>query len=279
MTAALLALAASVGWGIADFLGGLKSRTIPLLAVLALAQPIGLALIAIVVLIGGVGEWRSAVLWAIPAAVLGSVGIAAFYRGMATGTISIVAPIAATGVLIPVVVGIATGDRPSALQLVGFPLAIGGAVIASRETGPALGRGRIAAGVPWALVAAVTFGGYFIPMSVAADADVLWAALVFKVSAASLLIAAFAAVRPRVVGLGRNDVVAITAIGIADSSANVFFAAAAAVGLVSVVSVLASLYPVVTVALAWIVLHERMSPIQRAGVFAALAGVVLISAG
>lgn len=278
MTAALLALAASVGWGIADFLGGLKSRTIPLLAVLALAQPIGLALIAVVVLVGGVGEWRSTVLWAIPAAVLGSIGIAAFYRGMATGTISIVAPIAATGVLIPVIVGIATGDRPSALQLAGFPLAIGGAVIASRETRPALGRGRIAAGVPWALVAAVTFGGYFIPMSAAAEADVLWAALVFKVSAASLLVAAFAAVRPRV-RLGRNDVVAITAIGIADSSANVFFAAAAAVGLVSVVSVLASLYPVVTVALAWMVLHERMNPTQRAGVLAALAGVVLISAG
>ena len=278
MTAALLALAASVGWGIADFLGGLKSRTIPLLAVLALAQPIGLALVALVVFVGGVGAWQSAVLWAVPAAVLGSVGIAAFYRGMATGTISIVAPIAATGVLIPVVVGIATGDRPSALQLAGFPLAIGGAVIASREAGPALGRARIAAGVPWALLAAVTFGGYFIPMSAAADADVLWAALVFKVSAALLLVAAFAAVRPRV-QLGRNDLVAIAAIGIADSSANVFFAAAAAVGLVSVVSVLASLYPVVTVALAWIVLHERMNPTQRAGVLAALAGVVLISAG
>jgi drug/metabolite transporter (DMT)-like permease len=278
MTAALLALAASLGWGVADFLGGLKSRTIPLLVVLALAQPIGLVLVGIVVLVGGTGRWDRAVLWAIVAALLGSVGIAAFYRGMAIGTISIVAPIAATGVLIPVVIGIATGDRPSLIQLAGFPLAIGGAVLASRETGPTLGRGRIAVGVPWALLAAVTFGGYFVPMNTAADADVLWASLVFKVSAATLLVGAFLAVRPPV-RVSRADLATIGLIGVSDSSANVLFAASAALGLVSVVSVLASLYPVVTVALAWILLRERMDPVQRVGVAAALSGVILISAG
>lgn len=278
MTAALLALAASISWGLADFLGGLKSRTIPLLAVLAIAQPVGLVLVGMIMLAIGPGEWQSTVLWAIPAAVLGSIGIAAFYRGMAIGTISIVAPIAATGVLIPVVIGIATGERPSALQLAGFPLAILGAVIASRETGPTRKRSRIAAGVPWAILASVTFGAYFPAMNAAADADVVWASLVFKSTAAAVLIGAFLAVRP-VVRIDRRDLAVIALIGISDSSANVFFAASASLGLVSVVSVLASLYPVVTVALAWIVLHERMEPLQRAGVFAALVGVVLISAG
>ena len=278
MLAAALALGASLGWGIADFLGGLKSRTVPLILVLALAQPVGLALVAVVVLVGEAGAWRDQVLWAIPAAILGSIGIAAFYRGMAIGTISIVAPIAATGVLIPVVVGIATGDRPSALQLAGFPLAIGGAVLASRETGPRVGGRRMAAGVWWALVASVTFGGYFLPMNAAADADVLWASLVFKVTAATILVLAALATRPAL-RVSRGDLATIALIGVCDSSANVFFAGAASLGLVSVVSVLASLYPVWTVALAWIVLNERLAGLQRLGVLGALAGVVLISAG
>ncbi len=278
MKAALLALAASVGWGVADFLGGLKSRTIPVIAVLALAQPVGLVLIAIVVLVGDPGQWEDAALWAIPAAALGSIGIAAFYRSMAVGTISIVAPIASVGVLIPVVIGIASGERPSALQLAGIPLAIAGAVLASRETGSTITGARMAAGVPWAVVASITFGAYFPAMNAAADADVLWASLVFKATAASLLVAAFLVTRPQV-RASHADLATIGLIGVSDSSANVFFAASAAIGLVSVVSVLASLYPVVTVALAWLVLRERVQPLQRAGVAGALAGVVLISAG
>ena len=274
----MLALAASISWGVADFVGGLKSRTLPVLTVLALAQPLGLALVGAVVLVGGAGEFDERVLWAIPAAVLGTVGIAAFYRGMALGTISIVAPIAATGAAIPVLVGIALGDRPSALQLAGFPLAIGGAVLASRETGPKVGGGRVAAGVPWAVLAAVGFGGYFIPMHEASEQDFLWAALVFKLFVGAMLVVAFAAVRPSV-RVARADLAAIAAIALFDSGGNVFYAASASLGLVSVVSVLASLYPVATVALAWIVLHERIDPVQRLGVAAALLGVVAISAG
>ena len=278
MAAAVLALGASLCWGVADFLGGLKSRTLPVLAVLALAQPIGLALVVVVVLAGGAGAFDARVLWALPAAVLGTIGIAAFYRGMAIGTISIVAPIAATGAVIPVAFGIALGDRPSAVQLAGFPLAIGGAALASRATGSSVDSGRMAAGVPWALVAAIGFGAYFVPMHEASDVDFLWAALVFKLGVAAMLLAAYAAVRPRV-RLARWDVAAIAAIAVFDSTANVLFAASSTFGLVSVVSVLASLYPVATVALAWLYLRERIEAVQRAGVALALAGVVLVSAG
>ena len=278
MAAAVLALGASLCWGVADFLGGLKSRTLPVLAVLALAQPIGLALVVVVVLAGGAGAFDARVLWALPAAVLGTIGIAAFYRGMAIGTISIVAPIAATGAVIPVAFGIALGDRPSAVQLAGFPLAIGGAALASRATGSSVDSGRMAAGVPWALVAAIGFGAYFVPMHEASDVDFLWAALVFKLGVAAILLAAYAAVRPRV-RLARWDVAAIAAIAVFDSTANVLFAASSTFGLVSVVSVLASLYPVATVALAWLYLRERIEAVQRAGVALALAGVVLVSAG
>jgi uncharacterized membrane protein len=109
VTAALLALAASVAWGAGDFLGGLKSRTLPLLTVLLLAQAVGVAWIAVVLATSGESWPGTGVLWAMPAALCGTLGLAAFYRGMATGAISIVAPLAATGAVIPVVAGIALG--------------------------------------------------------------------------------------------------------------------------------------------------------------------------
>ena len=277
MLAAVLALTASVSWGIADFLGGLKSRTVPLLTVLALAQPAGLAALVLIAPFAGAPDER-AVLWAAPAAVLGTIGIASFYRGMAIGSMSIVAPIAATGAAIPVVAGVAMGERPSALQVAGFALAIGGAVLASRESPSELGRATVAAGVPWAVLAAVGFGAYFVPMHEASEHDFVWAALIFRVTVATLVLATVAVVRPPLRVSGR-DLRTILVIGLLDAGGNVFFAAAATAGLVSVVSVLASLYPVTTVALAWIYLRERIEAVQAAGVAAALAGVVAISAG
>lgn len=277
MTAALLALGASLVWGAGDFLGGLKSRALPVLTVMAVAQLVGVTWIAAVVSIRGEGWPGGGVLWAAPAGLCGTLGLAAFYRGMATGTISIVAPLAATGAVIPVVAGIALGDRPSTVQLIGFPLAIGGAVVASREPHPALGQGRIAAGVPWAALAAIGFGLFFLPMHEAGSHDYLWATLVFRGSSCALVLTALVFTRGRL-RVGRADLGVLALVGILDTAGNVLFAASSS-GLVSVVSVLASLYPVVTVALAWAYLRERLDLSQAAGVAAALAGVVLISAG
>jgi drug/metabolite transporter (DMT)-like permease len=276
--AAILALGASVSWGVADFLGGLKSRRVRVLAVIAIAQPVGLTAMAVAVAIGGHGPETRAVFWAAPAALLGTIGIAAFYRGMAVGSMSIVAPVAATGAAIPVVAGIATGDRPSAIQLLGFPLAIGGAVIASRESPSTLGASRVAAGVPWAVLAAVGFGAYFVPMHAASEDDFLWAAFVFRLAAAVIVLTAVAVTRPSL-RVGPRDLAGIAVIGILDSGGNLLFAAAASQGLVSVTSVLASLYPVTTVALAWLYLRERVDATQALGVATALGGVILISAG
>jgi drug/metabolite transporter (DMT)-like permease len=275
--AAVLALGASVCWGAGDFLGGLKSRALPLLAVMVPAQLAGaLALGATVAAFGGPPP-GAAVLWAVPAALLGTVGLAAFYRGMAAGAIAVVAPIAGAGAVIPVTVGIATGDDPSVVQLVGFPLAIAGIVLASLEPEAGSAR-RIAAGVPFGAAAAVGFGGYFVPMHAAGQESVLWAALVFRLTAVALVLLAVAALRPPLTG-SRAHLGALVAIGLADSAGNLLFAAAASQGIVSVVSVLASLYPVVTVALATAFLREPTAGYQRAGVLAALAGVVLVTSG
>jgi drug/metabolite transporter (DMT)-like permease len=275
MFAAALALAAAVSWGIGDFLGGLKSRTLRPIAVLIVAQPIGGALLGIWVAIRGEGPPGAEVLWASLAAIFGTIGLIAFYRGMAAGALSIVAPIAGAGAAIPVVWGLARGDHPSAYQELGFVAALVGVVLASFERRPKTV--RLAAGVGWAAIAMVAFGAFYVPMHTASQGDFLWAAFVFRLTSTALVAAAWLALRPP--SARRADVPALAAIGLLDTGGNVFFAAASQHGLVSVVSILASLYPVVTVLLARAVLHERVHRSQELGIALALGGIVLISAG
>ena len=275
MFAAALALAAAASWGVGDFFGGVKSRSLNPVAVLLVAQPIGLTLLAVWVAVRGQGPPGSAVLWACLAAVLGTTGLIAFYRGMAAGALSIVAPIAGAGAAIPVIWGLARGDHPSGYQELGFAAALIGVVLASFERKPEAA--RLAAGVGWAAIAMLAFGAYYIPMHAASHGDFLWAAFVFRLTSTTIIAAAWLALRPP--GAKRTDLPVLASIGVLDTGGNVFFAAASAKGIVSVVSILASLYPVVTVLLARAVLHERVHRSQELGIALALAGIVLISAG
>jgi len=275
---ALLALGASLSWGVGDFLGGLKARALPTLTVLAASQPFGLAALGIGVTVRGTGIPGPEVAWSAVSGVLGTIGLYAFYRGMATGTISVVAPIAAVAAGVPVIWGVAvSGDRIGGLQAIGFVLAVGGSVTASLELRPE--RRYFAAGVGWAALAMLAFGAYYIPMHAASAHDWLWPAFVFRCASVTL-VWAFVFGRsawPR--GL-RAHWPGLVAIGFLDTGGNALFAAASSThGLLSVVSVLASLYPVVTVLLARLVLGERVQRTQDAGVLVALAGVVLITAG
>ena len=275
MIAAALALAAAASWGVGDFLGGLKSRSLSPIAILIVAQPIGLTLLAIWVAARGEGPPGSSVLWACLAAVLGTTGLIAFYRGMAAGALSIVAPIAGAGAAIPVIWGLALGDHPSGLQELGFVAAFAGVILASFERRPQAT--RVAAGAGWAVIAMLAFGAYYIPMHAASHGDFLWAAFVFRLTSTTLIACAWLVLRPR--RARRADLPVLASIGVLDTGGNVFFAAASSRGLVSVVSVLASLYPVVTVLLARAVLHERVHRSQELGIALALGGIVLISAG
>ncbi len=276
MLAAVCALGASLAWGVGDFLGGLKSRTVPLLVVMLGAQVSGVLGIAVIVVLAGNGPPGPAVAWASLAALFGTLGLASFYRGMSVGSISIVAPIAAVAAVVPVVFGIATGDDVTAGQALGFALALGGVALASFEQDPT-GAARLAAGVPWAIAAVVGFGGYYVPMHQASEQDFLWAAFVFRGTAGLLTLTAWLVFRPPLAA-ARGSLGTIALIGLMDTAGNTLFAAASSLGEVSVVSVLATLYPVTTVALAALVLSERVSRLQGLGVVAALAGVVLISA-
>jgi drug/metabolite transporter (DMT)-like permease len=276
--AALLALCASLSLGVGDFLGGVKARVMPSLLVMAASQPFGLAALAIAVAVRGTGIPGDEVAWSALSAVLGTIGLLAFYRGMAVGAISVVAPIAALSAAIPVIWGVAvSGDQVHGLQAIGFIAAVGGSVAASLERRPE--RTQLARGVGWAAVAMLGFGAYFVPMHAASTQDWLWPAFLFRCTSVTLVYSVVLARRLRPTGL-RAHWPGLIAIGFLDTGGNALFAAASSRhGLLSVVSVLASLYPVVTVLLARIVLGERVQRTQDAGVLLVLAGVVLITAG
>ena len=213
-------------------------------------------------------------LFAICAAIGGMLGLVAYYRGMEIGVMSVVAPIAGVSAVIPVVFGIATGDNPSPPQLAGIACALLGVGLASVEHSG--GRPRVAAGVGLALLAALGFGFYFPWMHAAGKVDFWWASLIFRTTALLIVGAAVAAKRPAL-RLSPRNLAIVVAVGLGDTVGNVLFAASSGHGLVSLTAVLASLYPVVTVLLAAAVLHERVAPMQRAGIVLTLTGVVLIS--
>ncbi len=276
MVAALLALGASASWGLGDFLGGVRSRTLNPLAIMAVSQPVGLVLLGIAVAARATAPPGFDVAWALVAACFGTLGLAAFYQGMASGAISIVAPIAGAGAVIPVAVGVASGDRPSSLQALGFAAAIGGVALSSWERRP--GSSRWAAGAGYGVVAMVAFGLYFVFLHRAATDDFLWPAFLFRCMSTSLVWIALLVLRPPTRGV-RGALLALALIGVFDTGGNTLYAAASSYGDLSVTAVLASLYPVVTVLLARYRLHERVHRLQEAGIALTVAGIVLVSAG
>jgi drug/metabolite transporter (DMT)-like permease len=269
----LLALGASLAWGVGDFVGPLQSRTLGTLRILFWAEVGGLAAIGLAVAVRGQGPRDWAVLYAIAAAVGGMLGLFAYYAGMVSGAMSVVAPIAGVSAVIPVVFGIATGDNPSPAQITGVVFALAGVGLASFERRE--GRSRLVAGAGLALLAAAGFGFYFPWMHAASKVDFWWSSLVFR-AVGLVLVAGVVAVRRPALALRPWQIAIAFGVGIGDTLGNVLFAASSKHGLVSLTSVLASLYPVVTVVLAAWVLHERVTRFQQAGIVLALLGVVLI---
>lgn len=282
-----LALSSSLAWGVADFVAGLKSRSLPVASVMLVAVVTGLGLAGAVVVARGVAPPATPFLaYAALSAVAGSIGLAAFYRGLAVGAMSVVAPIAATGAAVPVAFGLASGERPEAVQVVGAAVAIVGVVLAARERQSAplarseasAGRRRIARGAPLAVLAAAGLGSFLVAIDAASEGDVGWAILGNRLVSLGLITLAAVVLRPRGPATLRDAAPAVL-VGVLETTANILIAIAMTLGLVSLVGVLASLYPVVTIALARVVLGERTGRTQQVGSGMALAGVVLIAAG
>lgn len=277
MIGPLLALGSALTWGVADFGGGMLSRRLPSAAVVGVSQ--ACSLVALLVLLpflplGGTGAWLG---WSIAAGLSGSLALVCFYRALAFGTVGVVSPISALAVSVPVVAGLLAGEQPRLLQVAGIVAAVGGAVLAS---GPELrGEQPVKQQAVWfALVAAAGFGVTMLAIARgSADSPML---TMVGMRSASVIAFGIAAIALRSVGgVTASDLAPLTLLGIGDVSANALLGVASTMGLLSITAVLSALYPVVTVALAAIILHERMRPVQVAGVALAFAGVALIAAG
>ena len=276
--AVALALASSVTWGIADFGGGLVSRRLPTLTVTVVSQSAGFA--ALLIVFGARGAHLDGRSFAIglAAGAGGGAGLAAFYRALAVGTMSIVSPIVACGAVVPFAISIATGERPSTIALAGAGVALAGAVLASAEERRAAARERGQA-VILAAIAAGALGlfTYFLGLG-SREGTALSTLVGARVGSLTLLLVLALALRAPL-RLGRAALLPVAAIGLCDVAANALFALASGHGLLALVSVLGSLYPVMTVLLAHVFLGERLTPLQLAGVGVALAGVAALSVG
>ncbi len=286
MLGIVLPLISSACWGGADFVGGLLSRRLPVLTVVFASQLVGAT--AVVILALALREPLPAdLLLPVAGGAVGAAGLVLFYRGLAIGTMSIVAPIAACGAVIPVVFSIVTGQVPRPLVLAGLVSALAGVVLASFASGIEVEsspnrRPRLAAGA--AVGAAVGFGLFLLLLgraSVVSPESRVWLAAAARAGSLPLLSLMLIATRsaPPWRGLSARDLGGLAAIGLGDVSANTLFLFAAGAGTLAVAAVLGSLYPIGTVLLARLVLGERVTPTQATGAGLAMLGVVLVSAG
>ena len=279
MVALSLSLAACLGWGVADFLGGLKSRQLSVFSVLMVSSFFGLGAILVIVLVRGVAPpGDPALLLAVVGGIAGVAAMFFLYRGLSIGSMAIVAPISATGVILPVIISLAAGDNPSFLQKLGIAAAIIGAVLASREKNDNGNGSRLSTGVGLAIGSAIAAGVFFVVMDQASEADPYWAAFLMRFSYFAFLIIIFLLKRP-VVQAGKVHMPAIIVLGICDALAGFAYALATTRGMLGLVAVVGALYPAVTVLLSMLVLGERPRRTQFIGVLLAVGGVTFISAG
>ena len=276
MTAIALALGASLAWGSADFGGGLLARRFPVVGVAVVSQAAGFVALAVVAVATGAAIDGHGFELGLLAGVGGGLGLAAFYRALAVGTVSVVAPVAACGAVVPLVLSLVAGDDPHAIALVGAVVALAGAVMASLEERAADEPGRRDA-VVLAAAAAVLLGLFVFFLGRGSQHGGALSALVGARTGSLSLLAVWALATRTPVTFGRATA-AVAGVGLMDVAANALFALASREGLLAIVSVLGSLYPVPTVVLAHVVLRERISAVQRAGVLIALAGVVMVAA-
>jgi drug/metabolite transporter (DMT)-like permease len=285
----VLALGSATAGGVSDFLAGSASRRIGSLQYLFATQAIGLPVAAaFVVLSGASAPSLTGAMLALGAGLALAFGLGAFFQAMVVGTISIVAPISATGVVVPIVAGIVRGERPSALQAIGIVGAVAGIVLVSRaraddpesSSAPRSGSSGTEAGVWLALVAAVGTGTFLWLMAPASRHGVAWAILLSRSSPTLACLIALLVTRAKVAALGQPAVAGGLALcALLGLAAQTMYSLATRDGQLAIVGVLGSTFPAVVVLLAYLVLGERIHRSQRLGVATLAVAVVLMSVG
>ena len=285
--AALLALFSAIVWGVADFTGGLASRRSTPLQTLVLTTPAGLVLIVPAALLLG-GDPAGTALPGIGAALFGATGILLLYGALSIGPMGVVSPVAAViGAAIPVLVGLLRGDRPGTAAYVGMALAVVAIVTVGLEPRSPTDDQRhqrvSSRALLLAVGAGIGIGGFLAVISWAPHGSGLWS-VVWARGTSTVLIGVLGAVAAS--RSGRSYLPAdppvrgrAVAAGVLDVGANAVYVLALQVGLLSVVSVLGSLYPAATVLLARFVLAERLRPMQKVGMVTAIAAAALLALG
>ncbi|MFL6073570.1 MAG: EamA family transporter [Mycobacteriales bacterium] len=277
----VLALMAALAYGASDFMAGVASRRVAALPVSVLAGATALVTVsATLPFLSGHGLDQRAFWYGALAGIGGAVGTLMLYRGLAAGQMSVVAPLSAVGAAaVPVIVGLATGERPSALALTGLLLALPAiGLISTTPGGGGERRAGMASGVLDGLAAGCGFGLLFVGLGKAGSGSGLWANAVEQL-VALLILLGLAGARRVPLRLPAGARLQVVAVGVLGGAATSLFLVSTHHGLLSVSAVLTSLYPASTVLLAWLLLRERLSRPQLAGLGWAATAVVLIALG
>jgi len=279
----LLGLAAAALYGSGDFLGGLASRRLHVLAVLTLAEGAGAAVALAAAAMSPGLPGLAGLAWGTGAGLIGGLGLIIFYTGLAAGPMSVVAPVSGlVSTVLPVAVALAGGERPGAAVYAGALLCLVAIVLASseRDTSAAQPRNRRTRAIAYGIAAGACFGLFFLLIRNAGQTGELRPVAAARIGELAVVLAAAAVLRrgPRLRGADRRLLLAATGAGVIDVIANICYVAATRIGMFGLAVVLASLYPGVTVLLARVVLGERLRWVQRAGLGLAAIGILLVAA-
>jgi drug/metabolite transporter (DMT)-like permease len=273
----LLGLAAAIAYGIGDFVGAFASRRHTAVTVLLHSYPVGAVLMLVMLPFFPGTVTARTVVFGVAGGLAGLVGVTIMYALMVQAPMNVISPVTAVlAAIVPVVFGVLVGERPQLAAWLGIVLGIGAVVLVSR-TSDEHPHGRIALRViALAFVSGLGFGFYFIFLARAGDDSGLWPLVISRIASA-IVIVPLAWQRGGLTRI-RGQMLGITlAAGAFDALANMFFLLASRQGLLSLASVLTSLYPAVTVMLAVGLLHEHTSKIQRIGLGLAATAIVLIT--
>lgn len=275
----LLALLSSILWGTADYLAGNLSKKFKALAVTGVSQVFGLIFGLTIIALSGSFlspslSFNGYFLPGVIAGIAGFIGLTAFYTGLATGRMGVVSPISSLSVVIPLLYALIQGERPTSAQTVGIIVAVAGAFMAS---GPEIRNGLPIKPLMYAVVAALGFGTALTFIAIGSEVDSLHTMTSMRFASVSICL--LIAIRFKTLGgFSKGHLPLLMFIGVADFLANFFLGIATTKGLVSIAMVFGSLFPIVTILLAYKFLHERLHRIQYIGIAAALIGVILIAA-
>lgn len=275
--AILIALLTAVTYGTADYLGGHATKKMTAMVVTFVGQLGGLVVLAFATWVSGIpspsaADWG----WSALAGVAGSTGLLAFYTAMSSGYMTVVAPVTAVmNALIPIAFGLALGERPGVLALVGMPLAICAVALISDVLGP-FHRRAPARVILMGAAGGSCFGMILVFLHQTSDGSGVWPVLIMRFVSTPFMMVLIASTRPSFSQLRSNKAVVLGS-GILDSLANWFYVLAVREGLLSVVAVIVTLYPATTMALAVAVDKERIHRPQAIGVGLAATALVLIA--